>query len=263
MNNSEADVFLEVKGVSKRFDVGATEVQALSNVDISINRGEFICLIGASGCGKSTLLRIMAGLESPSTGTVMVDGKLVEGPHPERGMVFQDYALFPWMNVRDNIVFGPRQQGKSRAELDCIAAEYLAMVGLEDYADRFPNQLSGGMKQRVSLARVLANKAQLLFMDEPFGALDALTREQLQYELLDICAKTSVTCVFVTHSVEEAVFLADRVVVMTAGPGRIDADVGIQLPRPRTVSAPEFNAIRKDVGDRLTSHLSRRQSVAA
>ena len=259
MNNPTGKEFLKVVGVSKRFNQDGGEIHALSDVDLSIDRGEFVCLIGASGCGKSTLLRIMAGLEVPSDGSVTVDGERVAGPHPDRGMVFQDYALFPWMSVRENIVFGPRQQGKSRAELNDIAAEYLSLVGLEDSANRFPNQLSGGMKQRVSLARVLANKAELLFMDEPFGALDALTREQLQCELLEITEKTKVTCIFVTHSVEEAVLLADRVVVMTAGPGRIDADMKIDLPRPRVVSALDFNAMRKDVGDRLTSHLKRHQ----
>lgn len=259
MNKLTSQPFITVKGVSKRFDLGNEEVQALSNADLDISKGEFICLIGASGCGKSTLLRIMAGLETPSSGQVLVNGLSVDGPDPSRGMVFQDYALFPWMTVRENIIFGPRQQGKNKSELADIANKYLELVGLSAYADRFPNQLSGGMKQRVSLARVLANKAEILFMDEPFGALDALTREQLQYELLEICAATNVTCIFVTHSVEEAVFLGDRVIVMSAGPGRVDADIKIELDRPRVVSEQGFNVVRKNVADRLTSHLTRKK----
>jgi ABC-type nitrate/sulfonate/bicarbonate transport system ATPase subunit len=171
-------------------------------------------------------------------------------------MVFQDYALFPWMTVRQNIGFGPRQRGLLRSEINSIADEFMKLVGLERFADRYPSQLSGGMKQRVAIARVLANDANVLLMDEPFGALDALTREQLQRELLQIWARTGVTVIFVTHSVEEAVLLADRVLVMSAGPGRIENDIMIDLPRPRDVASPEFNAVRRDVARRLTSHLA-------
>jgi NitT/TauT family transport system ATP-binding protein/sulfonate transport system ATP-binding protein len=171
-------------------------------------------------------------------------------------MVFQDYALFPWMTVRDNISFGPRQRHLPREEIARMADEFVRMVGLERFADRYPNQLSGGMKQRVAIARVLANNADILLMDEPFGALDALTREQLQHELLQIWKRTGVTTIFVTHSVEEAVLLADRVLVMSAGPGRIDSDFQIDLVRPRDVSSPEFNALRRDIARRLTSHLA-------
>jgi NitT/TauT family transport system ATP-binding protein/sulfonate transport system ATP-binding protein len=212
-------------------------------------------MIGASGCGKSTLLRIIAGFEEPTTGEVAIDGKPVTGPGSDRGMVFQDYALFPWMTVRQNVSFGQRQRHLPREEIDKTTDEFVRMVGLERFADRYPNQLSGGMKQRVAIARVLANNANILLMDEPFGALDALTREQLQNELLQIWKRTGVTTIFVTHSVEEAVLLADRVLVMSAGPGRIDSDFRIDLPRPRDVSSPEFNALRRDVARRLTSHL--------
>jgi NitT/TauT family transport system ATP-binding protein/sulfonate transport system ATP-binding protein len=212
-------------------------------------------MIGASGCGKSTLLRIVAGFEEPTTGEVTIDGKPVAGPGRDRGMVFQDYALFPWMTVKENISFGPRQRHLPREEIDKTTGEFVRMVGLERFADRYPNQLSGGMKQRVAIARVLANDANILLMDEPFGALDALTREQLQNELLQIWKRTGVTTIFVTHSVEEAVLLADRVLVMSAGPGRIDSDFRIELPRPRDVSSPEFNALRRDIARRLTSHL--------
>ena len=187
---------------------------------------------------------------------MLVDRKPVTGPGSDRGMVFQDYALFPWMTVKQNIGFGPRQRQLPRREVEEIARQFVGLVGLERFADRYPSQLSGGMKQRVAIARVLANDANVLLMDEPFGALDALTREQLQHELLQIWARTRVTVIFVTHSVEEAVLLADRVLVMSAGPGRIETDIAIELPRPRDVSSPEFNAVRRDVARRLTSHIA-------
>jgi nitrate ABC transporter ATP-binding subunit len=255
VSNAAPDI-LTIRGVTKRFAVGNGEVEALAPVDLSIHQGEFVCMIGASGCGKSTLLRIIAGFEEPTTGDVSIDGKAITGPGSDRGMVFQDYALFPWMTVRENISFGPRQRQLPREEIESTTDEFIRMVGLERFADRYPNQLSGGMKQRVAIARVLANNANILLMDEPFGALDALTREQLQHELLQIWARTGVTTIFVTHSVEEAVLLADRVLVMSAGPGRIDSDFRIDLARPREVSSPEFNALRRDVARRLTSHLA-------
>lgn len=247
---------LAIEHVSKRFTVGNDEIEALARVDLTIAVGQFVCLIGASGCGKSTLLRIVAGFDEPTTGTVRVDGRPITGPGSDRGMVFQDYALFPWMTVRQNIAFGPRQRGLPKGEVADIVDDFLKLVGLTRFADRFPSQLSGGMKQRVAIARVLANNASMLLMDEPFGALDALTREQLQGELLQIWARTHVSIIFVTHSVEEAVLLADRVVVMSAGPGRIENDISINLQRPRDVSSPEFNAVRRDVAAQLTSHLA-------
>jgi NitT/TauT family transport system ATP-binding protein/sulfonate transport system ATP-binding protein len=254
VSDAQADI-LTISGVTKRFAVGDGELEALAPIDLAIPKGEFVCMIGASGCGKSTLLRIVAGFEEPTTGEVSIDGKVITGPGSDRGMVFQDYALFPWMTVKENISFGPRQRHLPREEIGRTTDEFVRMVGLERFADRYPNQLSGGMKQRVAIARVLANDANILLMDEPFGALDALTREQLQNELLQIWKRTGVTTIFVTHSVEEAVLLADRVLVMSAGPGRIDSDFHIDLPRPRDVSSPEFNALRRDVARRLTSHL--------
>jgi len=245
-----------IRGVGKRFQVGDGEVEALARIDATIERGAFVCLIGASGCGKSTLLRVVAGFEEPTTGEVLVEGKPVTAPGSDRGMVFQDYALFPWMTVRQNIGFGPRQRQLPRKEVEDIADEFVKLVGLERAANRYPSQLSGGMKQRVAIARVLANNANILLMDEPFGALDALTREQLQRELLQIWARTRVTIVFVTHSVEEAALLADRVLVMSAGPGRIEGDIRIDLRRPRDVSSPEFNAVRRELAQRLTSHMA-------
>src|SRR5882672_10161596 len=245
-----------IRGVTKRFAAGDGEIEALGRIDVAIDEGQFVCLIGASGCGKSTLLRIVAGFEEPTTGEVAVEGKPVTGPGSDRGMVFQDYALFPWMTVRQNIGFGPRQRQLPRKEIEELADEFVRLVGLESAANRYPNQLSGGMKQRVAIARVLANNANILLMDEPFGALDALTREQLQHELLHIWSRSRVTILFVTHSVEEAALLADRVLVMSAGPGRIEADIEVRLPRPRDVSSPEFNAVRRDLARRLTSHIS-------
>jgi nitrate ABC transporter ATP-binding subunit len=254
---------IAIRAVTKRFVVGDGEVEALGRIDLTIDQGQFVCLIGASGCGKSTLLRIVAGFEEPTSGDVAVAGKPITGPGSDRGMVFQDYALFPWMTVRQNIGFGPRQRQLPRREVEAIADEYVKLVGLEAASTRYPNQLSGGMKQRVAIARVLANNAGTLLMDEPFGALDALTREQLQRELLQIWTRTGVTIVFVTHSVEEAALLADRVVVMSAGPGRIASDIGIDLPRPRDVSSPEFNAVRRDLARRLTTHLSSTRNLDA
>ena len=255
---AERRPFLRVDNVSKTFVIDGEPVEALHHVDLTIAKGEFVCLIGASGCGKSTLLRIIAGFEKPSSGEVRVYDAPVTGPASDRGMVFQDFALFPWMTVRENIAFGPRQKRLSKQEVTEKTDRHLEMVGLQKFAGRFPYQLSGGMKQRVAIARVLANEASILLMDEPFGALDALTREQLQDELLDIWARTQVTVIFVTHSVEEATLLADRVVVMTAGPGRIQSENQVRLPRPREVSALDFNEVRRSLTERLTSHVTRR-----
>lgn len=247
---------LDIRNLSKQFSAGGKTVDALTNVDLVVNKGEFVCLIGASGCGKSTLLRIIAGFETASTGMVMMYGAPLTGPGPDRGVVFQDYALFPWLTVRDNISFGPRQRGLSKSHARAAGDAYMDMVGLTDYAERFPAQLSGGMKQRVAIARVLANDADMLLMDEPFGALDALTREKLQEDLLEIWQRTGLTIIFVTHSVEEAVLLSDRVVVMSASPGRIASDNPLQLARPREVSEANFNAVRRSLTQQLTSHVS-------
>jgi NitT/TauT family transport system ATP-binding protein len=233
---------LQVEGVGKTYP-GGTE--ALRGATLSISAGEFVCLIGASGCGKSTLLRLVAGFEQPSTGQVLMAGHAVNGPGPDRGMVFQDYGLFPWLSVRGNIGFGPRSRGLPRSEVAALAERFIGMIGLERFADAYPHQLSGGMKQRVAIARVLANDARLVLMDEPFGALDAMTRERLQEELLALWARTGLTVVFVTHSIEEALVLADRVVVMSPGPGRIVGDHRVGLERPRDVAGAEFNALRR------------------
>jgi NitT/TauT family transport system ATP-binding protein len=248
---------IEIKDVSKIFKLQDQTITALSGANLSIAKGEFICLIGASGCGKSTLLRIMAGFEKPSSGQALMWGKPIAGPDPGRGMVFQDYALFPWLSVRDNIAFGPIARGLSGGEVKATVDKFIDLVGLQKFATAYPHQLSGGMKQRVAIARVLANDAELVLMDEPFGALDAMTRERLQDELLEIWERTKLTVVFVTHSVEEAIFLANRVVVMTPGPGRIESDNDLTLPRPRDVASPEFNDIRRVLAGKLHSHHSK------
>ena len=244
---------LELAGVSKEFAIAGRTATALAAADLRVAKGEFVCLIGPSGCGKSTLLRLVAGFEAPSAGAVRMWGSPVAGPGPERGMVFQDYALFPWLTVTENIGFGPAARGLPRAEVGSLAARFATLVGLERFADAFPHQLSGGMKQRVAIARVLANDAELVLMDEPFGALDAMTRENLQGEMLDLWARNHLTVLFVTHAVEEAILLADRVVVMSPGPGRIVVDEPVPLPRPRDPTSPEFNALRRRLSALLGS----------
>ncbi len=258
----KAAPILDMTDVSKVFPLNGRPIHALKDVNLQIQKGEFVCLIGASGCGKSTLLRIMGGFESVSSGSARMYHAPIQEPGPERGMVFQDYGLFPWLTVRQNIAFGPKQRGLPEAKLREIADHFLNMVGLGKFADHFPSQLSGGMKQRVSIARALANDCEVLLMDEPFGALDALTREVLQQELLDIWAKTRLTVIFVTHAVEEAVLLADRVVVMTAGPGRVERDYRIPLDRPRCITAPEFNRVRQELTEMLTSHVAHTRAAA-
>jgi NitT/TauT family transport system ATP-binding protein len=231
-------------GVGKTYP-GGTE--ALRDANLDITQGEFVCLIGASGCGKSTLLRLIAGFETPTTGTLKMQNRPIVGPGPDRGMVFQDYGLFPWLSVRSNIAFGPRARGLPAAEVAARTDRFVGMVGLQRFANAYPHQLSGGMKQRVAIARVLANDAALVLMDEPFGALDAMSRERLQDELLTLWAQTALTIVFVTHSIEEALVLADRVVLMSPGPGRIVGQTQIRLPRPRDVSSPSFNELRREL----------------
>ena len=242
---------LKIAGVDKRFVTAGGEIEALRGANLEIGRGEFVCLIGASGCGKSTLLRLIAGFEMPSAGEVLINGNRVAGPGPDRGMVFQDYGLFPWLTVRRNIGFGPAARGLPRAEIEAKVARFTTMIGLDRFADAYPHQLSGGMKQRVAIARVLANDAAVLLMDEPFGALDAMTRERLQSELLTLWQATGLTVLFVTHAIEEAIVLADRVIVMSPGPGRITADIAVDLPRPRDVVSAEFNEKRAYVAGLL------------
>jgi len=245
---------IDIQNVTKTFQLQDQTIHALKDANLTIRKGEFVTLIGASGCGKSTLLRIMAGFEQPSQGKALMWGMPITEPAPERGMVFQDYALFPWLTVRDNIAFGPKSRGVPRAKARETVDQFIDMVGLGRFADAYPHQLSGGMRQRVAIARVLANDAEVVLMDEPFGALDAMTRERLQEELLEIWRRTNLTVVFVTHAIEEAIYLADRIVVMSPGPGRIESDNALSLPRPRDVAAPDFNDIRREMSAKLHSH---------
>ncbi len=206
---------------------------AVADFSLRVEPGEFVCLLGPSGCGKSTVLNSVAGFIPPSRGQVAVDGAVVTGPGPERGMVFQQHSLFPWKTVRDNVAFGPRMQGRSKAEADALARRYLDLVGLGSSADRYPATLSGGMAQRVGIARALVNHPSVLLMDEPFGALDAQTRAIMQESLLRLWSRIGNTVLFVTHDIDEALFLSDRVVVMSAAPGRVLLDLTVDLPRPR------------------------------
>jgi NitT/TauT family transport system ATP-binding protein len=239
---------IDIQAVNKVFRTGGKEVVALKDIDLHIEQGEFICLLGPSGCGKSTLLNAIAGFSHPSSGSIAVDGRRIADPGPDRGMVFQEYALFPWMNIERNIAFGLEIAGKGKAEIAERVDLLLHTLHLQDFRERYPKDLSGGMRQRVAIARVLALDSPIMLMDEPFGALDALTRRNLQDELLRIWKEFGKTIVFVTHSIEESIYLADRTIVMTYRPGTVKRDVRIDLPRPRDPSDPEFNRLKRELG---------------
>lgn len=225
---------IQVEDVSRVFALGKEQFVALNRVSLDLAENEFVTVVGPSGCGKSTLMNILAGLDEPTSGTAKVDGKVVDGPGPERGMIFQQYALFPWLTVRKNVEFGLRTAGVPKAERRATAEHFIDLVGLTQFADALPKMLSGGMKQRCAIARAYAVNPSILLMDEPFGALDALTRVRLQEQLLETWTKEKRTVMFITHDVDEAVVLANRVVVMAARPGRIYDIVDIDLPYPRT-----------------------------
>ena len=237
-----------VSQVNKVFQTAEREVVALKDINLEIPQGQFVCLLGPSGCGKSTLLNAVAGFAPPSSGSITVEGQAVTTPGPERGMVFQEYALFPWMTVEDNVAFGLQIKGQPRAQIQATVDKLLNMLSLQDFRNRYPKDLSGGMRQRVAIARVLALDSPIMLMDEPFGALDALTRRNLQDELLRIWAELKKTIIFVTHSIEEAIYLADRIVVMTYRPGTVKRDMLIDLPRLRDPAAAEFNALKRELG---------------
>jgi NitT/TauT family transport system ATP-binding protein len=241
---------LEVRGLSKSFRTSVGEMTVLDNINFQILPRELVCLVGASGCGKSTLLNIVAGLAQPSTGSVVVDGCAVTGPGSDRGMVFQNYTLYPWLTVAQNVAFGLQLRRMPQAEQRDLVDYYLNVVGLTAFAKAYPKQLSGGMKQRVAIARALANEPAVLLMDEPFGALDAQTKEQMQQFLLELWNKTHVTILMITHDVEEAIFLSQRVYVMSARPGQIKLDVPIDLPQQRDLElklSAEFIAIKAHI----------------
>jgi NitT/TauT family transport system ATP-binding protein len=251
---------VEIKRVSKVFQLQDQTIHALSDASLSIRKGEFVCLIGASGCGKSTLLRIMAGFEQPSSGEALMWGKPIAEPDPSRGMVFQDYALFPWLSVRENIAFGPIARGLTSAQVKQTVDKFIELVGLGKFANAYPHQLSGGMKQRVAIARVLANDAELVLMDEPFGALDEQTRLLLGDKVLQIQDQLKQTCLLITHNITEAVQLADRVLVMTYRPGQVKRIVPIELTRPRSseiVSSDAFGRYVAQIWGDLREEASR------
>ena len=231
---TRAPAMIDIESVSQRFEVsGRKSHLALSDINLSVADGAFVSILGPSGCGKSTLLYIVGGFVSPTEGVAKVKGNVITGPGPDRGPVFQEFALFPWKTVLGNVMYGLRQQGVKRAEAEAQSRRLIEMVGLKGYENFYPKELSGGMKQRVAIARTLAYRPSVLLMDEPFGALDAHTRTRLQNDLLNIWERDRKTVLFVTHSVDEAVFLSDKVVVMTRSPGRIKEIVDIDLPRPR------------------------------
>ena len=247
---------IRVVGVRKTFATGGREVVALDGIDLEVAAGEFVCLLGPSGCGKSTLLNAVAGFSPPTSGRILAGGREVTSPGPDRAMVFQEYALFPWMTVAANVAFGLEVKGTPAAEIRSTVDTWLAKLGLTDFRDRFPKDLSGGMRQRVAIARVLAIDPPVLLMDEPFGALDALTRRNLQDELLRIWAGSGKSVLFVTHGIEESLYLADRVVVMTYRPGAVKEVIPVSLPRPRDPSSSGFGAL----GRRLTALVMEEQA---
>lgn len=250
MARDQRNVKVDIKKVEKIFNTRNGDVVALNGVDLQIAENEFVCVVGPSGCGKSTLLNIIAGLDYPTSGQVDLDGKRIEGPAPERGVVFQQYALFPWMTVQKNVEFGLKLKGLSNEKCASEAKRYIEMVGLHDFEHAYPKELSGGMKQRVAIARSYAVNPDVLLMDEPFGALDAQTRVQLQSDLLHTWETEKKTCFFITHDVEEAVILAQRVVIMSARPGRIKNIVDINIPYPRTQETKltkAFNDLKNEI----------------
>lgn len=251
---------IELDKVSIIFGEGASAFCAVDRFTANIAEGEFVCILGPSGCGKSTVLNAIAGFEMISDGQLLIDGSGIDGPGPDRGMVFQQPTLFPWKSVRDNVAHGPRMLGNSKIESRKIADDLLVLVGLSGFGDRRPTTLSGGMQQRVGIARALAPSPTVLLMDEPFGALDAQTRLQMQENLLQIRAATKPTVVFVTHDIDEAIFLADRILIMSASPGRVIDEVNVDLPRPRDPAlslSTEFLALKQRCFDPIREESAR------
>jgi NitT/TauT family transport system ATP-binding protein len=250
---------IEIRGLSVDFAArrGERVLPALRDVSLQIQDREFVCLLGPSGCGKTTLLNCIAGFIEPTTGEIKLDDRPVEGPGPDRGIVFQEYGLFPWFTVEQNIQYGPRLKKLAKAALRAVSDHYIRLVHLEGFERHYPNELSGGMKQRVGIARALANQPEVLLLDEPFGALDAQTRERMQGELLKIWQAEQRTCIFVTHSIVEALFLADRVVVMTARPGRIKREITVPTPRPRDRTSNDFIALYRELDGLLREEIEK------
>lgn len=249
-----------LQGVEKRYAAsGGEEMTALQRLDLEIGVGEFICLVGPSGCGKTTLINLMAGFEQPSAGTITIDGRPVTGPDPDHIMIFQDYGLYPWRTVLGNVLFALESRGIGKKEAQERAAGYLDMVGLSSFLRSFPHQLSGGMKQRVAIARALAVEPSVLFMDEPFAALDAFTRLRLQDEVLRLWGEKRPTMVFVTHDLDEAIYLGGRVILMAPDPGRVSKILSVHLPRPCDRTSDEFAAYRRELFEEF--HLVHREAA--
>lgn len=247
---------LEVSKLHKQFETGKGTIQVLEDLNLHVEQGEFVCVVGASGSGKSTLLRLIAGLERPTTGRITVDSEPVVGPGADRGMVFQDYTLYPWMSVQKNVEFGLKLQGIDQKLRRKQASYYLEMVGLTQFASALPKQLSGGMKQRVAIARALTSQPKILLMDEPFGALDVQTKENMQQFLLDLWDRTGTSILMITHDVREAVFLSQRIYVMTARPGMVKQEIEVALGRSRTQATrelPQFKIHQDAVTAELTA----------
>ena len=247
---------IHIQGLSKTYP-GNPPVRALEGIDLDVAQGEFVALLGPSGCGKSTLLNLIAGFEFPTQGVLQVAGEAVQAPGPARGVVFQEAALFPWLTVWENVIFGPRVQGMPKADYEARAEEMLRIVGLSDFKNHLPVQLSGGMRQRVGIARILTLGSRVLLMDEPFGALDAQTRLTMQELLLSVWQQLKPTIIFVTHDIDEAIFLADTIYVMSARPGRIQTSIQVDLPRPRSIdvtATPAFNEMKLSVLHTIRGH---------
>ncbi|HEY6134315.1 MAG TPA: ABC transporter ATP-binding protein [Rubrivivax sp.] len=257
---------LSVRGVERRFASSSGSTLALQATDLDVAENDFITILGPSGCGKSTLLRIVAGLDRQTAGEVMLEGRRIDGPGADRGMVFQSYTLFPWLTVRDNVCFGLRERGMSRAQQLEVADAFLGKVGLRGFEHHYPKQLSGGMQQRTAIARALANGPRMLLMDEPFGALDHQTRELMQELLLGIWEAERKTVLFVTHDIDEAVFMGSRVVVMSARPGRIKLDRAVPLPHPRHYSVkttPAFTELKAELTEQVRVEVRAAQAATA
>lgn len=251
-----SEPMISIQGVSKHFG----EFQALQRVNLEVAKGEFVVLLGASGCGKSTLLNLITGFEPPTSGRITVNGREVNKVDPHCGMVFQQYALFPWLSVKENVGFGLKMKGMGRSKRDEVAQRFIEMVGLKGFEDKFPNALSGGMRQRVSIARVLANDPDVILLDEPFAALDAMTRQVLQDELLRIYEQSGKTIVFITHSIDEALLLSTRMLIMSARPGRIVTDLRNDLPMPRTAEvqlSPRYNELKAQIWETVQAEVMR------
>ncbi|MBS6642475.1 MAG: ABC transporter ATP-binding protein [Clostridiaceae bacterium] len=261
--NGIKKVKVDIRDIERIYQSSRGPVKALNHINLQIYENEFVCVVGPSGCGKSTLLNIMAGLDKATGGEVLVDGEKVEDPSTERGVVFQQYALFPWLTVKKNIMYGLKNKKMNREQAEKAAEKYIKMVGLDEFSASYPKELSGGMKQRVAIARAFAMNPQLLLLDEPFGALDAQTRAQLQSDLLDTWEQEQKTCFFITHDVEEAVLLAQRVVIMSSRPARIKRIVEIDIPYPRnqeTKMDPRFMEIKNEIWSEVyTEYLAQKK----